>query len=211
MDSSGNEIVNSEDCTFGLIGQTVDVGLEDGTDGADVLANDLAMTNPCGFGVLGGPDPDFNGLVDLNSDITITAADSCDDCFFGLDLDNGFVVESGVGTAETLDLTPAADSNPEDTPHTVNALVEDSNGDPVAGVTVEFTVTGVNPTTDRCGHERERRRIVHLHRSERRWRHHHGVRRQRRRREQRRRRAGGHRHEDVDGGAADPDVPRVRR
>ena len=149
VDSSGNEIVNSEDCTFGLIGETVDAGLGDGTDGADVLANDLAMTNPCGFGVLGGPDPDFNGLVDLNSDITITAADSCDDCFFGLDLDNGFVVGDvgGVGTAETLDLAPAADSNPEDTPHTVTATVEDSNGDPVAGVTVEFTVTGVNPTT----------------------------------------------------------------
>ena len=149
VDSSGNEIVNSQDCTFGLIGQTVDAGQGDATDGADVLANDQAMTNPCGFGVVGGPDPDFNGLVDLNSDITITAADSCDDCFFGLDLDNGFVVGGvgGVGTAETLDLTPAADSNPEDTPHTVSALVEDSNGDPVSGVTVEFTVTGVNPTT----------------------------------------------------------------
>lgn len=150
VDSSGNEIINSEDCHFGLIGQTVDAGLGDPTDGADILGNDLAETNPCGFGVIGGPDPEFNGLVDLNSDMTITAADSCDDCFFGLDLDNGFVVGGvgGVGTAETLDLTPAPDSNPEDTPHTVNALVEDSNGDPVAGVTVEFTVTGVNPTLD---------------------------------------------------------------
>jgi hypothetical protein len=145
VDSSGNEIITSEDCHFGLIGATVDAGLGDPTDGADILANDLAMTNPCGFGVVGGPDPDFNGLVDLNSDMTITAADSCDDCFFGLDLDNGFVVGSGAGTAETLDLAPAVDSNPEDTPHTVTATVEDSNGDPVEGVTVEFTVTGVNP------------------------------------------------------------------
>lgn len=144
VDSSGNELITGEDCTFGLIGQTVDAGAGDMTDGADVLGSDPA----CGFAVT--PDSAFNGLVDLNSDMTITAADSCDDCFFGLDLDNGFVVGGvgGVGTAETLDLTPATDSNPEDTPHTVSALVEDSNGDPVAGVTVEFTVTGVNPTSD---------------------------------------------------------------
>lgn len=92
VDSSGNEFINPADCHFGLIGKTVDAGLNDATDGADVLANDLAETNPCGFGVVGGPDPAFNGLVDLNSDMTITAADSCENCFFGLDLDNGFVV-----------------------------------------------------------------------------------------------------------------------
>ena len=147
VDSSGNEIINFEDCAFGLIGQAVDAGLGDATDGADILANDLAETNPCGFGVVGGPDPEFTGLVDLNSDMTITAADSCDDCFFGLDLDNGFVVESGAGTAETLDLAPPVDTNPEDTPHTVTATVEDSDGDPVVGVTVEFVVTGDNATT----------------------------------------------------------------
>ena len=92
VDSSGNEIINSGDCHFGLIGEAVDAGLGDATDGADILANNLAETNPCGFGVVGGPDPAFNGLVDLNSDMTITAADSCENCFFGLDLDNGFVV-----------------------------------------------------------------------------------------------------------------------
>ncbi len=92
VDSSGNEIINSADCHFGLIGETVDAGLNDATDGADILANNLAETNPCGFGVVGGPDPAFNGLVDLNSDMTITAADSCENCFFGLDLDDGFVV-----------------------------------------------------------------------------------------------------------------------
>jgi Ca2+-binding RTX toxin-like protein len=147
VDANGNEVIDPGDCTFGLIGQLVDAGAGDMTDGADVLANDAAMTNPCGFGSATGPDPDFTGLVDLNSDITITAADSCNDCFFGLDLDNGFVVESGVGVAETLELTPATDSNPEDTPHTVTAHVEDSLGDPVEGVTVNFAVTGVNPTT----------------------------------------------------------------
>ncbi|HET6792690.1 MAG TPA: hypothetical protein VFI35_14080, partial [Actinomycetota bacterium] len=92
VDSSGNEIINSADCHFGLIGETVDAGLGDATDGADILANNQAETNPCGFGVAGGPDPAFNGLVDLNSDMTITAADSCENCFFGLDLDAGFVV-----------------------------------------------------------------------------------------------------------------------
>jgi hypothetical protein len=101
-----------------LIGETVDAGLGDVTDGADILANDLAETNPCGFGSVRGPDPDFNGLVDLNSDMTITAVDSCDNCFFGLDLDSGFVVEQG---AESLDLTPATDSNATGTAHTVTA------------------------------------------------------------------------------------------
>jgi Ca2+-binding RTX toxin-like protein len=147
VDSNGNEVIDPGDCTFGLIGQTVDVGAGDMTDGADVLANDAAMTNPCGFGSATGPDPDFTGLVDLNSDMTITAADSCNNCFFGLDLDNGFVVGGGAGVAETLDLTPATATNVEDTAHTVTAHVEDSLGDPVEGVTVEFTVTGANPTT----------------------------------------------------------------
>ena len=144
VDSDGNELINFDDCHFGLIGETVDAGLGDATDGADILANDQAETNPCGFGSAGGPDPAFNGLVDWNSDMTITAADSCHGCFFGLDLDSGFVVETG---AETLDLTPAVDSNPEDTPHTVTAHVEDSSGDPVVGVTVNFAVTGTNATT----------------------------------------------------------------
>jgi hypothetical protein len=147
VDSDGNELINADDCHFGLIGETDDAGLGDPTDGADILGNDAAMTNPCGFGSATGPDPAFNGLVDLNSDMTIDAADSCDDCFFGLDLDNGFVVESGVGVAETLDLTPATDTNDTGTAHTVTAHVEDSEGDPVEGVTVEFAVTGVNPTT----------------------------------------------------------------
>jgi hypothetical protein len=145
VDSDGNEVINADDCHFGLIGETVDAGLGDATDGADILGNDLAETNPCGFGSVSGPDPDFNGLVDLNDDITITAADSCDDCFFGHDLDNGFVM--ALGQAETLELTPPTDSNVEDTAHTVTAHVEDADGAPVEGVTVEFDVTGVNPTS----------------------------------------------------------------
>lgn len=141
VDSDGNELINFDDCHFGLIGETVDAGLGDATDGADVLANDQAETNPCGFGSVSGPDPASNGLVDLNSDMTITAADSCEGCFFGLDLDSGFVVETG---AETLELTPATATNDVGDEHTVIAHVEDENGDPVAGVEVVFDVTGDN-------------------------------------------------------------------
>jgi Ca2+-binding RTX toxin-like protein len=93
VDSDGNEFI-TVDCAFGLIGETVDVGLGAATDGADVLGNDLADTNPCGFA--NAPDPANSGLVDLNSDGDITAlADSCENCFFGLDLDAGFVTVTG--------------------------------------------------------------------------------------------------------------------
>ena len=47
MDSNGNETIDGEDCHFGLIGQTVDAGLGDPTDGADILGNPGA--NQCGF------------------------------------------------------------------------------------------------------------------------------------------------------------------
>jgi Ca2+-binding RTX toxin-like protein len=152
VDSDGNEFINFNDCHFGLIGETVDAGLGDPTDGADILGNDSAETNPCGFG--NPPDPANNGLVDLNSDGEITAAaDSCDGCFFGHDVDTGFVM--GLG-ADALELTPATDTNAEDTSHTVTAHVTDAAGNPVAGVTVRFSVTGANTasgsgTTDANG------------------------------------------------------------
>lgn len=80
VDSNGNEQIGGADCHFGLIGETVDVGLGDPTDGADVLGNPGA--NECGFAT--APDPADNGLVDLNSDADITSADTCTDgCFFG--------------------------------------------------------------------------------------------------------------------------------
>jgi Ca2+-binding RTX toxin-like protein len=142
VDSSGNEVINANDCHFGLIGQTVDVGLNDPTDGADILGNTQANTNPCGFA--NPPDAADNGLVDLNSDGDITAADSCNDCFFGHDVDHGFVMALG---PETLDLTPAAATNNVGVSHTVTAHVEDENGVPVENVIVRFGVTGTNPTT----------------------------------------------------------------
>jgi Ca2+-binding RTX toxin-like protein len=90
VDSDGNETINEGDCHFGLIGETVDTGLGDEKDGADILGNDAADTNPCGFGT--PPDAADNGLVDLNSDGDITAADSCTNgCFFGHDVTLGVV------------------------------------------------------------------------------------------------------------------------
>jgi Ca2+-binding RTX toxin-like protein len=90
VDSDGNETINTDDCHFGLIGETVDAGLGEPTDGADILGNTAANTNPCGFG--NPPDAADTGLVDLNSDGDITAADSCPACFFGLEVKDGFVM-----------------------------------------------------------------------------------------------------------------------
>lgn len=89
VDSNGNEAIDADDCHFGLIGDTVDAGLGDPTDGADILGND--GTNNCGFA--NPPSTANNGLVDLNSDGQITAAaDSCPNgCFFGHDVDTGVV------------------------------------------------------------------------------------------------------------------------
>ncbi len=74
VDSNGDEVIDGNECHFGIIGA------------ADILGSDPG----CGFG---GPiDPADNGLVDLDSSMTITPADSCDTgCFFGHDLLNGRV------------------------------------------------------------------------------------------------------------------------
>src|SRR5215218_5207641 len=81
VDSNGDEVIDANDCAFGLIGETVDAGAGDMTDGADILGNTLGNANPCGFA--NPPEAANNGLVDLNSDGEITAADSCTNgCFF---------------------------------------------------------------------------------------------------------------------------------
>jgi IPT/TIG domain len=97
VDSNGNESIEGTDCTFGLIGQTVDVGLGDPTDGADILGSDPG----CGFA--GGPlSSTLNGLVDLNSDKAITAADSCTNgCFFGHNVTSGIVQVEGAAPTIT--------------------------------------------------------------------------------------------------------------
>jgi Ca2+-binding RTX toxin-like protein len=88
VDSNGDEAITGDDCHFGLIGQTVDAGLGDPKDGADILGN--TGGNPCGF--VTPPNTADNGLVDLNSDADSTAADSCTNgCFFGFNVQTGIV------------------------------------------------------------------------------------------------------------------------
>ena len=55
-----------------------------------------------------------------------------------------------IGAPNTLTLAPPTATNTVGTPHTVTATVRDFGGRPVPGVTVRFTVTGVNPTTGQC-------------------------------------------------------------
>jgi Ca2+-binding RTX toxin-like protein len=91
VDSNGDETIDGDDCHFGLIGKTNDVGLGNPTDGVAILGNPGA--NECGF----APEPSTadNGLVDLNGDSADTAADSCTNgCFFGLNLVRGKVQEA---------------------------------------------------------------------------------------------------------------------
>ena len=77
VDSNGDETIDGDDCHVGLAG-------------ADILGNDNSNSNPCGFAQ--PPNTANNGLVDLNNNQEITAADSCSDgCFFGRDLVDGKV------------------------------------------------------------------------------------------------------------------------
>ena len=100
VDSNGNETITADDCHFGLIGQTVDAGLGDPTDGADILGYD--GTNPCGFA--SAPALADNGLVDLDSDGNITfEGDSCSDgCFFDHDVLEGVVQAPDPAEARTV-------------------------------------------------------------------------------------------------------------
>src|SRR6266511_3886290 len=104
VDSNGKETIDGDDCHFGLIGETVDTGFGEPTDGADVLGN--PGTNQCGFAT--APAVADNGKVDLNNSVTITAADSCTNgCFFGHNVTSGIV--QGGGAAPTItSFTPTA-------------------------------------------------------------------------------------------------------
>ena len=72
VDSNGSETITGDDCAFGLIGLTVDAGLGDATDGADITESGQTSAE---FAT--PPNTADNGLVDLNSDIAITSADTC--------------------------------------------------------------------------------------------------------------------------------------
>jgi uncharacterized repeat protein (TIGR01451 family) len=52
-----------------------------------------------------------------------------------------------VATVTSVALAPKTATNPVDTEHCVTATVKDENAQPVVGVRVDFTVTGVNPTS----------------------------------------------------------------
>ena len=95
VDSNGDELITGDDCTLGLIGETVDTGLGDPTDGPDVLGTTC--------GIAPAPDPANNGLVDLNSDATITSAETCTNgCFFGHNVTLGLVQIEGATSAPTI-------------------------------------------------------------------------------------------------------------
>ena len=95
VDSNGDEVIDGNDCTLGLIGQTVDSGFGDPTDGADVLGT--------ACGIAPAPDPANNGKVDLNNDASITSADTCTNgCFFGHNVTLGLVQIEGATSAPTI-------------------------------------------------------------------------------------------------------------
>jgi len=104
VDSNGKETIDGNDCHFGLIGETVDTGFGEPTDGADVLGN--PGTNQCGFAT--APAVADNGKVDLNNSVTITAADSCTNgCFFGHNVTSG-IVQGGGAMPTITSFTPTA-------------------------------------------------------------------------------------------------------
>jgi hypothetical protein len=104
VDSNGDEAIDGNDCHFGLIGETVDTGFGDPTDGADVLGNTGA--NQCGFAT--APLVADNGKVDLNSSVTITSADSCTNgCFFGHNVTSG-IVQGGGPTPTITSFVPTS-------------------------------------------------------------------------------------------------------
>ena len=82
VDSSGDETIDANDCSFDVVGT------------ADILGNTVGNTNPCGFA--NPPSAADNGKVDLNSDGDITAADTCaDGCFLGHNVTLGVVQAEG--------------------------------------------------------------------------------------------------------------------
>src|SRR5260221_4347710 len=66
---------------------------------------------------------------------------------------DAFVTKLAIASAPvptTLTLTSDAASNPVGTSQTVTATVDDANGQPMSGVIVRFTVTGIVTTSGQC-------------------------------------------------------------
>ena len=115
-------------------------------------------------GIGGGEDPNGAATVLLSASTQITPGlhtlylsifdqgdNVLDSAVFLDNLRIGFVPNPEVNCqpgAEPVNfqmtLEPASDENPVGTPHTVTATLTDENGDPVAGATIEFEVTGAN-------------------------------------------------------------------
>ena len=78
---------------------------------------------------------------------TITAfADTDADGIQGLGEPGGTATKTWIPVAAPLTLTPAMAVNQVGTQHTVTATLRDERGNPVRGVTVEFSVTGAHST-----------------------------------------------------------------
>jgi hypothetical protein len=145
VDSNGDEVIDGNDCTFGLIGQIVDSGLGDPKDGADVLGSATGPTG-CGFAAT-IPDAN-NGLVDLNSDETITSADTCTNgCFFGHNVTLGLVQIEGSTSAPTItSFSPT--SGPVGTTVTINGTnFTGATSVKFNGVTATFIVNSATKIT----------------------------------------------------------------
>ena len=137
VDSNGDEIIDGNECHFGIIGD------------ADILGNDVS----CGSGQ---SNPDFtNGKVDLNGDGNITAlGDSCTNgCFFGKNLANGLVqvgtVPFGDAVYDIATLTGTANQPGDNGPDTTYPSINATNG-PVADGTITFTLVGPGNDATAC-------------------------------------------------------------
>jgi hypothetical protein len=137
VDSNGDEVIDGDDCHFGIIG------------GANILGSDPG----CGFAVT--PPAAVNGHVDLNGDGKSTAADWCSDgCFFGHDVFNGLVQAGPVPFGEPLYdkatlLGTANEPGDNGGDGQGNYLsINATNGAPADG-TLTFTLKG--PSSTVCG------------------------------------------------------------
>jgi hypothetical protein len=102
VDANGNEAIDSQDCSNDL------------ADTADVLSNDHVAA--CGI-VPASPTPDVNGLIDLDGDRAITAADTCtDNCIFGRDVVQGELQIEGGNAQPAPIVTPSPSPSPTAAP-----------------------------------------------------------------------------------------------
>jgi hypothetical protein len=103
VDANSSGSIDDADCSRGVVGETDDVGLGPPGDGADVLAASPACANA--LTVTSAED----GLVDLDDDGQLTAADWCDDgCFLGHGIAAGLVAATAVGGPVISSVSPTS-------------------------------------------------------------------------------------------------------